>query len=64
MQYMGMFSKGYLRFFALLLLNLIKCKFRAARVDVSMSVYSLFGDDLEFAFLCADFGRRIFLFLS
>lgn len=24
------------------------------------SVYSLFGDDLEFAFLCADFGRRTF----
>ena len=44
-------------------MNLIKCKFRTAVEVVSypQSVFSLFGDDLEFAFLCADFGRRTFL---
>ena len=29
---------------------------------IPISVYSLFGDDLEFAFLCADSGRRTFYF--
>ena len=29
-------------------------------IDNTWSVYSLFGDDWEFAFLCADFGRRTF----
>ena len=43
-----------------IIMNLLKCEFHMVKVCYTHPVYSLFGDDLEFAFLCADSCRRTF----
>ena len=47
-----------------IVMNLLKMQVPYSKSMLYPSVYSLFGDDLKFAFLCADFGRRTFYFLG